>query len=234
MENNNEVVLQNLISLLSVNFENLLNLPAYVFWKNKTGSYLGYNDYGAMKLGYKSCSEMIGKTDFELFPKAVAQGYRANDEIVLADKKQVFVLEEGVLKDKAPVIFLSYKMPLYDPHKEIVGIAGISFTRPSCDMDTAFIKNVSVTDLAQACNYCPQSSGAACSIFSEKERLCLRYLCQGLTFKMIARQLAISPKTVETYVERAKLKINCHGKAQLVAAFMKMCRCISQGEQGEL
>jgi DNA-binding CsgD family transcriptional regulator len=60
------------------------------------------------------------------------------------------------------------------------------------------------------------------STLSKKESACLYHLSQGLTLKRIAKQMGISPKTVETYIERAKIKTHCQNKAQLISAFMRL------------
>lgn len=221
MKNKNQVVEDSLNNLFSVSLENLLNLPCYVFWKNNEGVYLGYNDYGAINLGYNCGDEIAGRDDYEMFPSDIAELYRKNDQEVIAEKKQLFVPEKGFLKDKFPVVFLSYKMPLYDQNKVVIGLIGIAFTRPIMDVNCLATKMVSTNDLAQVCNACPPQIKSECYSLSEKEKLCLQCLCEGLTLKMTARRLGISPKTVETHIERAKIKMNCHNKAQLIFAFIK-------------
>ncbi len=173
-------------NLLSIGVETLVNLPCYVFWKDKQGVYLGYNDFGAINLGYKNGQEIIGKTDFELFPKSIAKIFRGNDDAVCTEEKPVCVPEKGVLKNNYSVVFLSYKMPLYDPNFQLIGIAGVAFIHPACDIQCATKEN----------------DDSLASSLSNKERTCLQYLCQGMTLKMIGKKLEISPRTVETYLER--------------------------------
>ncbi len=50
----------------------------------------------------------------------------------------------------------------------------------------------------------------------------MQLLCNGLTFKQIAKKLTLSYKTVETYMERIKEKLNCHNKAELIMAFLQI------------
>lgn len=220
MKIKNTAALNSFINLFSVNFKNLLTLPCHVFWKNIEGTYLGYNDYGASNLGYNSGQEIAGKSDYEIFPAEMAALYRTNDTEAIKQNRQIFAPEKGVLKNNAPVIFLSYKMPFYNQNK-IVGVFGIAFTRSlnikNCDAPP----NLSPNQFAKFCNGCPKKSTSPCLSLSDKEKECLRYLCQGLTIKMIARQLGVSPKTVETHMERAKVKMGCHNKIQLVLAFIK-------------
>lgn len=222
--NDPHIVLENLASLLLIDPVNLLQLPCYVFSKDLEGVYSSYNDYGAKNLGYKAGNDIIGKKDFAIFPEEMADNYRSNDKTVISSNKSLFVPEKGVLKDSCPIVFLSYKMPLYNENKKIIGIMGISFTRPTCEI------NFSTTDqtaqaLAEACNYCPDTHKFNCSTLSKQEKICLFYLSKGYTLKMIAKKLNISPKTIETYLERIKNKTNFETKAQLITAFSKSCQC---------
>ena len=128
-------------NLFSIGVETLVNLPCYVFWKDTRGVYLGYNDFGAINLGYKNGQEIIGKTDFELFQKSIAKTFRENDDAVCIEEKPVFAPEEGVLKNNYSVVFLSYKMPLYNPNFQLIGIAGIAFIHPAGGIQCAIKEN---------------------------------------------------------------------------------------------
>ncbi len=57
---------------------------------------------------------------------------------------------------------------------------------------------------------------------SPRERACADLLLQGYTIKMIAKELDLSPRTVETYLEHVKQKTNTHSKAQLLQALRKL------------
>lgn len=52
--------------------------------------------------------------------------------------------------------------------------------------------------------------------FTPRELQCIRLLSSGYTMKMIAQQLQLSPRTIETHFEHIKNKANCRTKAQLL------------------
>lgn len=52
--------------------------------------------------------------------------------------------------------------------------------------------------------------------FSQREADCLYYLIRGKSMKEIARLLHISPRTVETHIEKLKAKLHCHSKMALI------------------
>lgn len=55
---------------------------------------------------------------------------------------------------------------------------------------------------------------------SEQENICLQHLITGKTAKEIAKRLEISPRTIETYIKRAKLKLSCSNSNDLIAKFI--------------
>lgn len=54
-------------------------------------------------------------------------------------------------------------------------------------------------------------------MLSARELQVVSLVARGLCSKDIARSLSISPKTVESYVEHARLKLNAHNRAHLIA-----------------
>ena len=53
-------------------------------------------------------------------------------------------------------------------------------------------------------------------ILTEREKQCLFYVFLGMTAKQIARYMSISPRTVEEYIEKIKIKYDCDYKQQLI------------------
>lgn len=202
-----------LSNLLAFDLKHLLSLPCHVYWKDKKSTYLGYNNYGAERLGFKEGEEISGHSDFEIFPESVATCFKKNDQDAMALKKQIFIHEKGVLKNNLKVVFYSYKMPIFNSNRQVLGVLGLSFTRPpeNCYPPSQLEKEL---------NYYPATRSGNNSL-STMENACMSHLCRGLTTKQIARQLKISPKTVETYIDRAKIKYNCRNKAELMWAMIQ-------------
>ena len=53
-----------------------------------------------------------------------------------------------------------------------------------------------------------------------REQECLSYLAKGDTAKEVARNLEISPRTVETHLKTIKCKTGFHSRSQLVKFFL--------------
>lgn len=63
----------------------------------------------------------------------------------------------------------------------------------------------------------PRAPPAELAELTEREREILQLVAGGLSNADIARRLVISPLTVKTHVARILAKLDCHGRAQLVA-----------------
>jgi DNA-binding CsgD family transcriptional regulator len=60
-------------------------------------------------------------------------------------------------------------------------------------------------------------SGAYKDIYlSKREFDCAHYLMDGYSSKLIARHLNLSPRTVESYINQVKAKLNCRTKNQII------------------
>jgi len=79
--------------------------------------------------------------------------------------------------------------------------------------------NRAIVDLADA--IAPTRRRAEASALSPREREVLNLVARGLSGKQIARQLGISPKTVEHHKTRAFAKLGVPNQAAAVAALME-------------
>lgn len=125
-------VQQNKISQLeseSFQLKNLIdNLPGEIYWKDKNGIWSGVNKQGAQSLNQMSFitdrSDVIGKSDYQLFSKETADEYRKNDLEVMANKVEITREEINKLPNGETLVHLSAKRPLWDKDGNVVGIVG--------------------------------------------------------------------------------------------------------------
>ena len=95
-----------------------------VFAKDLEGRYQMINAAGAAFCG-RQIDEIIGKTDAEIFPPAVARNLTELDRNIVLGGVPV-TLEEDMVIDESQTIWLSMKAPYRDENGEIVGVIGIS------------------------------------------------------------------------------------------------------------
>ena len=100
------------------------NTSAVIYVKDRQFQYLHVNKQFEWFSRMSRC-EIVGNTDFELFPAELAHGFRINDELVLRTGESVRCEEVAPHAD-GPHTYLSVKFPLRDDSGEIVAVAGIS------------------------------------------------------------------------------------------------------------
>ena len=105
------------------------NLPGSVYWKDKSGVYLGMNNYSLRKMAsveleHGGPDSIAGNTDYDFFPEEAARRYREHDIEVMANKEELSVEEPITLPSGKTIVQLSTKRPLYDERGEVSGVIG--------------------------------------------------------------------------------------------------------------
>ncbi len=102
------------------------NLPDCIYAKDSDARKIMANPADLKNLGCKTEAEAIGKNDFDLFPKDVAETFFADDQSVLKDGKSVINREEkAVLQNGETRWLLTSKIPWRDAGGKIIGLVGI-------------------------------------------------------------------------------------------------------------
>jgi PAS domain S-box-containing protein len=73
----------------------------------------------------RSLKELLGKTDYDLFPPELARKYRNDDEIVSSTGQLFQTIEEHVLPSGEKIYVQVLKTPVYDARGQVVGTQGI-------------------------------------------------------------------------------------------------------------
>lgn len=99
----------------------------YIFWKDRNSVYLGCNQALALAVGLQSCSDIIGKTDYDLpTTKEQSDAYRADDKQVMDSKQEKLNIEETQTgADGVERVLLTSKAPLIDEQGNVYGVLGI-------------------------------------------------------------------------------------------------------------
>jgi PAS domain S-box-containing protein len=102
----------------------LENSAASIYAKRKDGRYT-YLNHEMEALCNVVRDQVLGKTDFEVFPREIAQQWRTNDLKAMATGK-LTVAEETIDSPQGERLVLSKKVPLISASGEVEGICGIS------------------------------------------------------------------------------------------------------------
>ncbi len=99
------------------------SLPQRIFYKDTNLVYKSCNKNYARNLHMKP-AEISGKTDYDLYPKELAEKYREEDKIILTSG-QIIDTEMVYMKHGREIIIHMMKTPIKDEKGNITGILGV-------------------------------------------------------------------------------------------------------------
>jgi PAS domain S-box-containing protein len=103
------------------------NLPDFIYVKDTQGRFLLNNLSHLRFMGISNSDELIGKSDFDYFPEALAAKYHADEQLVMQSEQPLLEHEEMSRSWDGRTIWASTtKVPLRDPNGQIMGIVGIT------------------------------------------------------------------------------------------------------------
>ncbi|QIR15072.1 EAL domain-containing protein [Shewanella aestuarii] len=102
------------------------NSPFLIWQKDQKGRYLNINKKYADTLASQGINKVINKTDFDIWPREIAEGYFSDDQEVLLYKTTKYIPEEPILDGNQLRFTETYKSPLFDHYGNLRGTIGFS------------------------------------------------------------------------------------------------------------
>lgn len=140
----------------------------HFFAKDRDGRILFANAGLARLYGYATEDEFIGRTDFEILPRRLAEQFRRDDvQVIETGAPLLGIIELFLSPEGIPDWYLTNKLPLRSPDGTVVGLMGtiqnhsdaVQREHPTLDIDRAveylrasYGENTPVSDLATMCN----------------------------------------------------------------------------------
>lgn len=105
----------------------LSSIPAFVFMKDINGKYT-YGNQKVLELLGKDINDLIGFSDYDLFPMELAESYTIIDHQVMKDDRIIVTDCERLVGHEGNGIW-SYttKAPIHDGHGSVIGVVGTAF-----------------------------------------------------------------------------------------------------------
>ena len=94
-----------------------------IFYKDINSAYVLCNDKYALDLGVKS-EEVLGMSDFDFFPRHLAEKYRADDRRIITNASEEN-FEEFYLANGQEIRVRTVKKPVLDEKGKVVGVVGL-------------------------------------------------------------------------------------------------------------
>lgn len=111
----------------SKHFFRLFDLLPHVlfFAKDLQGRLLAANTALLRHYGFDSEAEFLGKTDFDLLPRSMAEKFRKDDlRVIESGQPMLEIVEIFVSSSGVPDWFLTNKMPVVDRRGQVIGVMG--------------------------------------------------------------------------------------------------------------
>ncbi|HEX7529534.1 MAG TPA: PAS domain S-box protein, partial [Pyrinomonadaceae bacterium] len=103
----------------------LENQPGLVWLKDVDSRFLTVNQAFADSCGKASPGELAGKTDLDIWPKELAEKYKADDARIIKNKV-LMVMEEPIFDRGETTWFETFKTPILDDRGDVIGTTGYS------------------------------------------------------------------------------------------------------------
>lgn len=213
-------------SSLFPSIRRIFEMPLIVYFVGFDATYVDANHFTRLtnipdNQGYYSEMDLKGTPFSLLFQNETVQAFNIHNHHILQTKQLTIYEEEGSRLDDLSFSCLSFKFPVFDSQDKIIGVFGISAL-----MDPSLFKgaeglSVSMNRIIQTGLISPSKNimpGFHINeiYFSKQEIKCLRLLVTGKTIKLIGQQMSLSPRTVESYLENIKRKLNVKTKSELI------------------
>ena len=126
-------------------------LPQHILRKDLDGRFTFANQRFCAELG-RSLEEIRGKTDFDFWPRELAEKYRRDDRRVIESGQVLDVVEEHVTPQGETLYVQVMKTPLFSPDGKPIGIQGIFWDVTARIRDEEQLKeqNVMLQELASS------------------------------------------------------------------------------------
>ncbi|HEY3321518.1 MAG TPA: PAS domain-containing protein [Planctomycetota bacterium] len=102
------------------------NVPDNVYFKDRQSRFIRTNRYHALYLGMSHPDQIVGKTDFDLYPAERAREFYQDERDVIAGKRIIGKVERQFIEGAPERWTLTSKVPFYDRDGNIIGLVGVS------------------------------------------------------------------------------------------------------------
>lgn len=188
------------------------------YCKDKDGKYLSVNQSCLSIFQQSSDKNIIGFTDFDFFSSSCSQEFRNNDNKVILTEKPVVIVERNkFIKRENEQYYLSHKMPLRSRTGKVIGILGqsIQYAQSDISLITSIFYDFHRLPIGFADLHAINHLRVKYQL-TKRQAECVFHLAMGKTKKEIAQYLHLSVRTIETYWNQIKDKLNCNNRSHLI------------------
>jgi PAS domain S-box-containing protein len=187
--------------------------PVLLFLKESGGRYLYVNSAYEEAVGI-SREQILGRTDFDLFPHEMATAYLKNDLLAMVRVTPVRT-EEITLVDGEERTFAVVKFPILDDGKEPAGVCGVAVDLTHSLQTDATVQADKEGIVAG------EFFGRLIDSLTVQEARVLDLVAEGLSDGVIAKTLSLTSGTVRHHVSHVLKKLRKSSRTQAAVQLLK-------------
>jgi PAS domain S-box-containing protein len=206
----------------------LENLPQKIFFKDRNLAYISCNDNYARDLKIKS-EEIVGRTDYDFYPKELAEKYRADDKRIMETGK-IEDIEGKYIRQGDEACVHTVKTPVKDDQGNIIGLLGIfrDIThRKKTEEELRKSEKAAKTAYEQLEKANNELKSMHCQMVQSEKLAAIGHLAAGVAHEMNTPVgfVASNFQTLESYVNKFK---------KLLEMYDELVKTIKTSEKTEL
>jgi len=102
------------------------NIPDFIYIKDEQSRFIVANKHTAKVVNAETTESLIGKTDFDYYPKKMAQKFFSDEQKIIKTRNPLInIEEEGLDQNQNKITIATTKVPWVDRYGHILGIIGI-------------------------------------------------------------------------------------------------------------
>lgn len=187
------------------------------FILDEDGQTVKINESGAVVIGFDSERDALGRTILCVSTDNSGKELHHNTMKAFYDKRMYVFEEDQVKLDGSINSYLTIKMPCYNESNERFGIYGCSILLgkhaliPALDTLSGILPNFQLSILRERYQH-PLSQ----LNLSQRQQQCLLLAIRGKTAKESAKIMGLSYRTVEEYLQNARVKMAVSSKKEMI------------------
>ncbi|MFA5959814.1 MAG: helix-turn-helix transcriptional regulator [Tatlockia sp.] len=203
----------------NTSFDLFNHMQDSIYTKDLNSRYCFINKQQLVTVGFQTIKQISGKLDEDLCWQEYGDLYKAHDQDTI---KGLTYRQLTLAKSERgeSLVCLSFKQPIYDANKNILGVIGVSQTYQHFNIQSLYSR-IRMPEKTPLRIILPESIQQILTennlpSLTTRQMEVLFYLLQGKSPKTISRIINISLRTVTHHINFIKEKWNCYSSESLV------------------
>ena len=196
----------------------LFKLPLSIYFLNQQSQLKTCNTINLGFLQTDNLKQVYNKSAYDIYKNNHCLQILENDRKVIVHQQRYFFDEQCQINNQTLLNCISMKLPWFNSENKIIGIAGFSIFNQNNSLATSLTLLSQLGFLNSEKESLARLPGLSLKniYISRRELEVLEHVVRGKSARLIALDLDISKRTVETHIEHIKNKLGVTNKSELI------------------